>query len=274
MLSGIGCGAHLQSLGIETRVDRPAVGGNLQDHLCVPMGWRLVPGSASYNASLRGMGMLGSLLRYGLSKRGPLTMPAADVGIFCKSDPSLDRPDIQFHALPVSGDGEAAKKQAEKLPGFTLAPCVLRPESRGQVRLASSEPGDSPQLALNYLSAEYDRRVLLAGLRWARRIAAAAPLARQVEHEVMPGATAVSDEALLDYVARVAATVHHPVGTCRMGNDGQAVVDAELRVRGVERLRVIDASVMPTITSGNTNAPTVMIAERAADLIRGRPLAV
>lgn len=272
MLSGIGPGAQLQRHGIATRVDSPEVGANLQDHLCVPIGWRLKPGAESYNGSLRGFGMLGSLLRYLLWKRGPLTMPAADVGIFCKSNPALDRPDIQFHALPVSGDFEASKKQAESQPGFTMAPCPLRPASRGSVTLASGDPAAAPLIAPNYLSAEQDRQVLLAGLRWARRIAEAQPFAGLIDHESQPGRAAQDDAALLEFAARVASTVHHPVGTCRMGSDAQSVVDAELRVRGVERLRIIDASVMPTITSGNTNAPTVMIAERAADLILGRPL--
>ena len=271
-LSGIGPGALLQQQGIAVRVDRPAVGANLQDHLCVPMGWRLQPGAASYNAGLRGLGMLGSVLRYLLLRRGPLTMPAADVGIFCKSDPTLERPDIQFHALPVSGDVESIKKQAEKQPGFTMAPCVLRPTSRGQVSLASADPLVAPRITPNYLDSEDDRRVLLAGLRWARTIAQTAPLSALVEHEVSPGLNATSDESLLEFAARAASSVHHPVGTCRMGNDADAVLDPQLRVRGVEGLRVIDASVMPTIISGNTNAPTVMIAERAADLILGRPV--
>ena len=272
MLSGIGPGAHLQQHGIKTLVDSPDVGANLHDHLCVPMSWRLKFGAPSYNEDLRGLGMFGSLMQYLLLRRGPMTMPAADVGIFCKSDPALDRPDIQFHALPVSGDAEATKKQAENLPGMTMAPCQLRPESRGSVTLASSDPAAAPLIAPNYLSADKDRQVLLAGMRWARRIAAATPLAWMIEHEAAPGNAAMSDGALLDFAARTASTVHHPVGTCRMGSDAQSVVDAELRVRGVERLRVIDASVMPAITSGNTNAPTVMIAERAADLILGRTL--
>ena len=272
MLSGIGPGAQLQQHGIATRVDSPEVGANLHDHLCVPMGWHLKPGTASYNARLRGLGMVGSLLQYLLFKRGPMTMPAADVGIFCKSDPALARPDIQFHALPVSGDVEATKKAAERVPGFTMAPCQLRPESRGSVTLASNDPGAAPLIAPNYLSADRDRQVLLAGMRWARRIAAAPQLAALIERENVPGHAAISDAALLDFAARAASTTHHPVGTCRMGSDARSVVDSELRVRGVERLRVIDASVMPSITSGNTNAPTVMIAERAADLILGRKL--
>ncbi|SMB22580.1 Alcohol dehydrogenase [acceptor] [Sterolibacterium denitrificans] len=272
MLSGIGPGAQLQRLGIHALVDSPEVGANLQDHLCIPMGWRLKPGAPSYNQRLRGLGMLGSVLQYLLMKRGPMTMPAADVGIFCKSDPTLARPDIQFHALPVSGDVESEKKQAERLPGFTMAPCVLRPASRGSVSLASGDPLAAPRIAPNYLDAEEDRRILLAGMRWARRIASALPLAGLVEGEVAPGSSLSSDAALLDFAARAASTVHHPVGTCRMGNDARSVVDPELRVRGVENLRVIDASIMPAITSGNTNAPTVMIAERAADLILGRPL--
>jgi len=201
-----------------------------------------------------------------------MTMPAADIGVFCKSDPALDRPDIQFHALPVTGDTKAVKMQPEKLPGFTMAPCQLRPESRGSVTLNSVDPFAAPAIAPNYLSAAKDRQVLLAGMRWARRIAAQPPFAALVEYEDLPGRAATSDEELLAFVACSASTVHHPVGTCRMGSDANAVVDAELRVRGIERLRVIDASVMPTITSGNTHAPTVMIAERAADLILGRRL--
>ena len=272
MLSGIGPGAQLQKHSIATLVDSPQVGANLQDHLCIPMGWRLKPGAPSYNAALSGLGLVGSMLRYLLQKRGPMTMPAADVGIFCKSDPALDRPDIQFHALPVTGDVEAAKMAPEKQPGFTMAPCQLRPESRGSVTLASADSAAAPTITPNYLSVDKDRQVLLAGMRWARRIAARQPLAALVEHENLPGAATTSDEALLEFVGRAASTVHHPVGTCRMGGDASAVVDAELRVRGVERLRVIDASVMPTIVSGNTNATTIMIAERAADLILGRRL--
>jgi choline dehydrogenase len=271
MLSGIGPAAHLQQMGIEVRADSPDVGACLQDHLCVPMSWHLKPGSASYNARLRGLGMLGSVLQYLMFRRGPMTMPAADVGIFCKSDPTLDRPDIQFHALPVSGDVEGSKKQAEQVPGFTLAPCALRPTSQGTVRLAQPDAAAAPLISPNYLATEQDRRVLLAGMHWARRIAAAQPLVALIECEHQPGPATDSDARLLDYAARAMSTVHHPVGTCRMGSDARAVVDAQLRVRGVSGLRVIDASVMPSITSGNTNAPTVMIAERAADLILGRP---
>lgn len=279
LLSGIGPGAQLQALGIATRVDNPMVGANLQDHFLIPMSWRLKPGAASYNRRLRGLGALGSVLQYVLQKRGPMTMPAADVGIFCKSDPGLTRPDIQFHVLPVSGAVEGEKKQAEREPGLTMAPCVLRPESRGTLSLASTDAQAAPRIQPNYLSSATDRQIMLAGMRWARRIAAAAPLTALIQHEVHPGQMAQgsdgddNDSALLDFLARAATTVHHPVGTCRMGRDPTtAVVDHELRVHGVKGLRVIDASVMPTITSGNTNAPTVMIAERAADLILGKPL--
>lgn len=272
MLSGIGPGAHLQEHGIPVIVDRAQVGSNLQDHLCVPMGWRLKAGAPSYNQQLLGLKMLGSLWRYLRHKRGPMTMPAADVGIFCKSHPTLSRPDIQFHALPITGDVEQQNMKPERLPGFTMAPCQLRPESRGTVRLASNNSLAAPVITPNYLSSDQDRQILLAGMRWARRIVCQQPLAALIEHEALPGMNAQSDTELLAYAARSASSVHHPVGTCRMGHDPAAVLDAELRVRGVNGLRVIDASVMPTITSGNTNAPTVMIAERAADLILGRPM--
>ena len=163
---------------------------------------------------------------------------------------------------------KAQKMVLETRPGLTLAPCQLRPESRGHVRIKSADPAAHPAIVANYLANSFDQEVTVAGLRWARRIAAQPALAGIIEHEMNPGAKAADDEALLAFAKATGTTIYHPVGTCRMGSDPAAVVDTALRVNGVERLRVVDASVMPRIVSGNTNAPTIMIAEKAADLIR------
>ena len=161
------------------------------------------------------------------------------------------------------------KMVLEKEPGLTIAPCQLRPESRGHLRIRSPEPDDHPAITPNYLASPVDRQVVVAGLRWGRRIAARPELARYIDHEMMPGADAQSDEDLLAHARAWGTTIYHPVGTCAMGTGGDAVVDPELRVHGIDRLRVVDASIMPRIVSGNTNAPTIMIAEKASDLIRG-----
>lgn len=273
MLSGIGPAADLQAAGIIPLVDIGAVGGNLQDHYVVPMSWELQPGVFSFNRELGGLRLVWNVLRYLARRDGPMTIPAAQTGAFVKSDPALDRPDIQFHCLPVSGDikaaAEGAKGKLSAFPGLTLAPCVLRPESRGRVTLAGPDPEAVPQIVHNYLVEAEDRRLTLRGMAMARELAAAPVLAALVRREDAPGAEADSDEAMLDYARRFGSTGYHPVGTCRMGSDAQAVVDPQLRVRGVERLRVIDASVMPRLVSGNTNAAAIMIGEKGADLILG-----
>lgn len=268
-LSGIGDGGALRRLGIDVVVDRPAVGAGLQDHYVIPMGFRVRPGVFSYNDELRGLALVRNFLRYLLRRDGPLTIPAAQTGAFVKSAPDLDRPDLQYHCLPVTGDLEAAARGAKAdlsaHPGLTIAPCVLRPVSRGHVRIRSTDPLQPPEIVHGYLQDEDDRRLTLRGMRIAREIAATAPLAALVEAEAEPGAAAQSDEALLDFARRVGSTGYHPAGTCRMGSDDGAVVDPQLRVRGVAGLRVADASVMPALVSGNTHAACVMIGERAAD---------
>lgn len=272
MLSGIGPATHLREQGIDVLHDCSAVGADLQDHYILTMSWRLRPGAFSYNRELGGLRVVANVLRYALTKGGPMTIPAAQTGAFVKSDPVLDRPDIQFHCLPVTGELDTGtdekKPDLSTYPGLTLAPCVLRPESRGWVRLASPDPFAVPEIRHNYLEAAEDRTLSAKAMRLARRLAAAPSLAAIIEEERFPGPAAEDDEALLDYARAHGNTGYHPVGTCRMGIDDGAVLDPQLRVRGVEGLRVADASVMPRLISGNTNAASIMIGERAAELIR------
>ena len=269
-LSGIGSGARLQELGIALIHHAPGVGENLQDHLQLRMAFRVtgVPTLNTLSASRWGKMMIG--LQYVLTRSGPLSMAPSQLGAFAKSDPSdpsLDRPDVEYHVQPLSLDrfGEAL----HSYDAFTASVCQLRPTSRGSIHVESPEADKPPRIAPNYLSTEYDRNAAIQALRLTRRIVAAPALGRYQPQEVAPGAQFQSDQELVTAAGHVGTTIFHPVGTCRMGtqDDSLAVVDSELRVIGVDGLRVADASVMPTITSGNTNSPTLMIAERAADLI-------
>jgi choline dehydrogenase len=271
MLSGIGPADHLKAMGIDVIRDSPQVGANLQDHYILTMSWRLREGAYSYNQQLGGMRLIGNLFSYLVSRKGAMTIPAAQVGAFVKSDPALDRPDIQFHCLPVTGDMEAAvngaKSKLSPWPGLTFGPCVLRPESRGAVTLGSREPQAAPVVRHNWLEAEYDRQVSLKAMRMARAIIGTHALGSLVEQGVSPSDAVESDEDLLAYARAYGNTGYHPVGTCRMGIDEGAVVNPDLTVKGIAGLRVIDASVMPRLVSGNTNAAAIMIGEKGADLI-------
>ncbi|MBK9432886.1 MAG: GMC family oxidoreductase N-terminal domain-containing protein [Sphingomonadales bacterium] len=271
MLSGIGPGSHLREQGISVLHDNPSVGNNLQDHLILTMSWALKSGQYSYNSELGGAKLLWNVLRYLATKSGPMTTPAAQTGAFVKSHPALDRPDIQFHCLPVCGDVMAAtegrKGSLSPFPGLTLAPCILRPESRGTVRLAGPDPLAVPDIVHNYLGDESDVRLSVRAMEMARELAAAPSLVRIIEREVYPGPEANTAEELIAYVRNAGSTGYHPVGTCRMGIDDAAVLDPQLRVKGVAGLRVADASIMPRLISGNTNAAAIMIGEKAADMI-------
>lgn len=270
-LSGIGRPELLQRHGIPVAVPQNAVGEGLQDHYVVPMGYRVRPDAFSFNAELSGWRLIKNVLRYLNSRRGPMTIPAAQTGAFVASLAGDKRPDIQFHCLPVTGDLEAAaaggKGKLSAYPGVTLAPCVARPTSRGRVDIASQDPNEPPQILHNYLASESDRLGTLRGMQLARRLADTAAMRPIVDAEVAPGPQSVTDEQMLGFARRFGSTGYHPVGTCRMGSDSAAVVDPELRVRGVDGLRVADASVMPALISGNTHAACVMIGERAADFI-------
>lgn len=270
-LSGIGPAERLRALGIDVQHDLPGVGENLQDHLLVSSNFRLRPGTLSVNELSRGLRLIGEVARYAMSRTGLLTLSAAHVAAFCRSRPDLAAPDIQFHILPATVDGDALvrlqKMQLEKLPGISIAACQLRPESRGHVHIRSADPLAPPRITPNYLADPLDRHVIVEGLRWARRIAAAQPLADFIDHQISPAEDIVSDADLLAHARRAGTTLYHPVGTCAMGHGPTAVVDPRLRVHGVRGLRVVDASIMPRIISGNTNAPTIAISEKASDMI-------
>ncbi len=236
--------------------------------------WRLKRGVVSVNELTKGPRFLGETIKYLFQRKGLLTLSAAHIAAFCKSRPDLSGPDIQFHILPATSDMEKYANQGrmelENEPGLTIAPCQLRPESRGSVNIRSPDATVHPAIAPNYLADPLDQEVAVSALRWARAIARQPALAPFVDHELMPGPDVESNSALLDYARAAGTTIYHPVGTCQMGHGPMAVVDAQLRVHGVENLRVVDASVMPRLVSGNTNAPTIMIAEKAADMILGR----
>ncbi|MCX7959966.1 MAG: GMC family oxidoreductase N-terminal domain-containing protein [Burkholderiales bacterium] len=265
-LSGVGPGALLQRHGIRVVKDAPGVGENLQDHLQIRMQYR-VKNARTLNERVHSfLGRAAMALEYLVFRTGPLTMPPSQLGAFARSDPAQPTPNIEWHVQPLSLDrfGEPL----HPFPAITPSVCNLRPASRGWVRIRSPDPAQPPEIKLNYLSAPEDRAVAVAAMRFTRRIMAARALARYEPQEFRPGLEVRSDEALARAAGELGTTIFHPVGTCRMGNDPEAVVDDRLRVRGLERLRVIDASIMPRITSGNTNAPTYVIAEKGARYLR------
>jgi choline dehydrogenase len=265
-LSGIGPAALLQSHGIAVQHELPGVGENLQDHLQIRMAYK-VQNTVTINERANSLiGRIGMGLEYFLLKRGPLTMAPSQLGCFAKSDPARETPNLEYHVQPLSLDkfGEPL----HRFPAFTASVCNLRPESRGSVRIKSADPAAHPAIRPNYLATLEDKRVAVAAMRLTRRICAARALQRFRPEEFKPGAGLESDDELAAAAGDIGTTIFHPVGTCKMGSDAAAVVDDRLRVRGLTGLRVVDASVMPNITSGNTNAPAIMIAEKAADLLR------
>jgi len=267
-LSGIGRHDWLAPLGIATVIDRPGVGSNLQDHLQLRAIYKLQH-VKTLNESYHSLcGRAWMAIDYLLRRRGPLTMAPSQLGIFTRSDSAQDRANIEFHVQPLSLDKFG--DPLHTFPAITVSACNLRPTSRGTVRLRSPDPSTAPRIAPNYLSTEADRLVAADAIRTTRRLMAQAALTQFVPQELLPGATVGDDtDALTVAAGTIGTTIFHPVGTAKMGtiNDPQAVVDARLRVHGIDRLRVIDASIMPTITSGNTNTPTAMIAERGAQMI-------
>jgi choline dehydrogenase-like flavoprotein len=263
MLSGVGAPDELREAGVEPRHELPGVGRNLQDHPYLTMLWEISEGPTLYGADKPK-----PLLEWIMRRTGPLTSTAAEVCAFVRTRPGLPAADIQFHmgALYFEKHGE------EEFDGhaMTIAPVLVSPRSRGWIRLRSADPREKPAILTNSLAEPDDVASMVAGMRMAREIAAAAPLAEVSVRELKPGADAQDTDELEAALRERLELIYHPSGTCRMSDSGEdAVVDSELRVHGIEGLRVIDASIFPVIPGGNTHAPTVMVAERGADLIRG-----
>jgi len=266
-LSGVGPSQLLSSLEIPVLVDLPGVGENLQDHLQLRVLYKCTKPITTNDdlASLWGKARIGA--KWLFTKKGPLAIGINQGGLFTRVLPGSKTPDVQFHFATLSA--ELAGARPHPWPGFTLSVCQLRPQSRGTVRIRSTDPFQAPAMQPNYLSTELDRGCAIAGIKLARALASTAAMKPYVAEEYRPGASAKSDEDLLEFARTYGATIFHPSGTCKMGVDEMAVVDPQLRVRGVENLRIVDCSIMPTLVSGNTHAPAVMIAEKASDLILG-----
>lgn len=262
--SGVGPAHVLRNAGVAVLHDLPGVGQNLQDHLQVRLVFRTRERTLNdeVNHPLR-KAWIG--LQYALWRTGPLTLAASQVAVFTRSGPAVERPDIQFHMQPLSADKPG--QGAHPFSAFTASVCQLRPHSRGSVEIRSADPLQYPAIRANYLSDPRDHPVVIGGIRVARRIAAAPSLAPHIVSEFVPGERYQSDAELLDAARQFSQSIYHPAGTCKMGRDATAVVDERLRVHGLAALRVVDASIMPELVSGNTNAPVIMIAEKAADMI-------
>jgi choline dehydrogenase-like flavoprotein len=268
MLSGIGPAAHLRERGIDVVCDLPGVGGNLHDHLMVPLRYHATKDTG--HTSTPGHFIAGMMNDF-LFNKGWIGKTFLEGGAFVRSAPNMPRPDIQFHSIPWAypepNDDGPDEPTICKTPSFTILPGLIYPESRGEVRLRSKDPADKPLIDPHYLESPRDMDVLVAGMRMAREMAKTDPLSKFLKGEATPGPEVTSLESLKAAVRLYAKTIYHPVGTCKMGVDAQAVVDPQLRVRGIDGLRVADASIMPNITGGNTNAPSIMIGEKAADMV-------
>ncbi|MBC7986567.1 MAG: GMC family oxidoreductase N-terminal domain-containing protein [Sphingomonadaceae bacterium] len=268
-VSGIGQGARLRELGVAVVHESPGVGENLQDHYMIGCQARLKPGTPSVNDMASGLALARQVARYGFTRRGLLSYAVAHGTAFAKSREGLESPDIQIHVMAASMDLEVLQAtqalQLEKLPGLASNPCQLRPESRGSIHAKSPDATAYPRIAPNYLSDPLDREMAVTQLKLIRKIWRQPAIAKYLDSPDDPFGD--TDEAMFRYAQLAGGTLYHPVGTCKMGHDPKAVVDPQLRVRGVEGLRVVDASIMPRIVSGNTNAATIMIGEKGAEMI-------
>ena len=265
-LSGVGPGAVLQGLAIDVVHDLAGVGENLHDHLQIRSIYKThdpITLNDEVNNPWRKM-LIG--LRYIMFRSGPMSLGASQVVVFTRTESDLETPDIQFHLQPLSASSPG--EGLHKFSAFTSSVCQLRPESRGRIVLTSPDPTAYPAIHPNYLSTAKDQQVVVGAMKVARRLSETSVLSPMISEEIDPGPDVQTDEQLLDHARNVGETIYHPTGTCKMGNDEAAVVDDRLRVHGLEGLRVVDASVMPSLVSGNTNAPTIMIAEKASDMIQ------
>jgi choline dehydrogenase len=267
-LSGVGPADLLREHGINVVHDLPGVGENLQDHYQIRAIYKCSK-PITLNDVANSIGKrVAAGIEYALFRRGPLTVGAGQIGVFARTRPELESPDVQFHFIPFSADGPGNRLHA--FPAFTVSVCQLRPESRGFVRIRSNQASDHPVIQPNYLTTDGDVQTMLDGLKLVRDVSGAEAIKPYIVNEHLPGPECASDDQLVDYIRGFGGTIFHPAGTCKMGNDELAVVDEQLRVHGIEGLRVADASIMPTVLSGNTNAGCIMIGEKLSAMMLGR----
>ncbi|HEY1459871.1 MAG TPA: choline dehydrogenase [Casimicrobiaceae bacterium] len=266
-VSGVGPGDLLRSLAVPVVHALPGVGANLQDHLQARVIFRCTRPITTNDVLMSFWRKLGMGMQYVFRRSGPMAIGINQGGIFARTCADAETPDVQFHVATLSSD--MAGSPTHRFPGFTMSVCQLRPQSRGTVRIRSADPLEAPAMQANYLSTEHDRRTLVAGIRLARSLAATQALAPYVHSEYRPGPSARSDDDLLEFARNTGGTIFHPSGSCKMGptSDPMAVVDPTLRVHGLQALRVVDCGAMPTLVSGNTNVPVIMMAEKASDMI-------
>jgi choline dehydrogenase-like flavoprotein len=266
-LSGIGQPSRLRDLGIAVRHALPGVGENLRDHYAPRTRWAIGAKGVTYNDRGRGLGLAGQALRYALFREGMLAMVGAPMRAFVKSRAGLEAPDLLLGWVPMLTEPGPRGPTIARQSGCTCYAHPMRPESRGHIHITSADPRVPPAINFNFLSSPIDAELTVRAVRIARSVMTAPAMAPLMVTEIGPGASAITDAEIVDWVRQVAETTYHPVGTCKMGADPMAVVDARLRVHGIEGLRVADASIMPVLTSGNTNAPSIMIGEKAADMV-------
>lgn len=264
-LSGIGQSERIRALGLNPVHELPGVGENLQDHFGVTLKWK-VKDVLTFNQRSRGLRALWEGMQFFLTRKGMLTLPPSPVLGFIRSRPGLERCDVQYHVMPLSW-ADPVKGILDSFPGVTISVCILQPESRGSVHITSADHKARPAIKVNPLDTQTDRDILVRGIKKLRDVMAQSAVKPFLVDEILPGKSQVSDEELLDFGRRAGNLFYHPVGSCKMGVDPMAVVDPSLRVHGIKGLRVADASIMPLMISGNTNAPSIMIGEKAADLI-------
>jgi choline dehydrogenase len=266
-LSGIGQPERLKALGIDVRHALPGVGENLRDHYAPRTRWAIGRRGITFNDRGRGLGLVGQALRYALTGKGLLGMVAAPIRAFVFSREGLEAPDLLLGFVPMLTEPGPKGPVVSRQSGMTCYAHPMRPESKGHIHITSADPRKAPAINFNFLSAPIDAELTVRAIRIARAVMTAPAMAPMLPSEIAPGTDRQTDDEILDWVRRAGETTYHPVGTCKMGSDGMAVVDEQLRVRGIEGLRVADASIMPTLTSGNTNAPSIMIGEKAADMV-------
>jgi len=266
-LSGIGQPERLRNLGIEVRHALPGVGENLRDRYVPRTRWLIGKTGIAFNDRLRGLGMAHQAMRYAVSRQGLLAMTGAPLRAFVCSREGLEAPDLMLGWIPMLTEPSPRGPRISRQSGVTLYAHPMRPESKGHIHITAADPRRPPAINFNFLSSPPDAELTVRAVRIARAIMTAPAMAPLQAGETAPGAQRTTDDEILDWVKQAAETTYHPVGTCKMGSDPMAVVDAQLRVHGIAGLRVADASIMPTLTSGNTNAPSIMIGEKAADMV-------